>query len=518
MPVPGPKQSLCPRCGKRPRRGPGLYCNACNTERQRAYRKRWSKGEKLERVNVETEARFARPLNAKRYLITCAQNATPVDDLFLDALEVAAKAMGAELVIVPIRYKNPTSIWSSKQEADDWWAPRTAPYLFNARKKLGPNLVLCADVPIQPTAVSPLAGFDALTGAESCILAHPKMALRTVPVPSGRLPKILSTTGACTKRNFTKSRAGALGAFHHCLGAVVVELSGQKFFLRQINADRADGSFIDLDRHYSSRGVKRAPPALGLVTGDTHARWACPKVDRATFGKRGIVETLNPETIVFHDLFDGDSVNHHHAGDPFIAHAKAEAKHGDPRAEVAHAVEFVRARTKGRKAVIVASNHDNFLARWVRSTDWRFTGSKEFYLETALAMLRSARMTPNGYEAADPFAYWVDQLKGDAPIRCLAVDESFKLGDVECSMHGDRGPNGARGSIRNLARLGVKAISGHTHSPGIEEGHYKGGTSGPLRPDYARGPSGWLNAHVAVYASRKRAILVIVDGRWRAAA
>lgn len=468
-------------------------------------------------LEQEETPKFSRPLLKRRLLITAAQNATPVHAPFLAALKTAAEHLDADLVVVPLRYKNPTSIWSKRDESDNWWDPAVQPYLFNARKKLGPNLVLCADVKVQPTAVSPLSGFEALTGAESCIVAHPKMQFRPIAAPSGRFPKVLTTTGACTKRNYTDTRAGKLGDFHHYLGALIVELDGKHFHLRQINADRRDGSFTDLDQVYTAGGVSKAPPAAGLVLGDTHARLTSLSVDKATFGPGGIVETLDPETVVFHDLFDGVSVNPHHTGNPFIAAAKAGAKLGDVRAEVEHAVEFVRARCVGRKAVIVASNHDDFLSRWLMSTDWRHSpGNAKFYLETAQALLASARMGPGGAEYSDPFAHWVNKLKGNSRIRCLGRDERFAIKGNECSLHGHRGPNGAKSTMKNLARIGAKVVSGHGHTPGIEEGHYRVGTSTELKLEYTAGsPSSWLNTHCVIYASGKRALITIVDGEWR---
>ncbi len=465
--------------------------------------------------SVETP-RYARPLNTTRYLVTSAQNSTPVHAGFLAALKAAAAHLDAELVVIPFRYKNPTSVWTSKQDADEHWAPELEPYLFNVRRKLCPNLVLVGDLKTQPTASNPLTGLEALTGAESCIVGHPKMQFRSVPAPSSRYPKVLSTTGSVTRRNYTDTKAGKLGAFHHCLGAVIVEVDGRHFHLRQINADRVTGEFTDLATHYTATGVRPAPPALGLVMGDTHARMTCPRVDLATFGKGGIVELLNPRTLVFHDLFDGYSVNPHHAGNPFIAAAKTRARWGDVREEVEHAVEFVRTRARGRRAVIVGSNHDNFLSRWVISTDWRSVpANAAFYLDTARAMLASVRMGPGGAEYSDPFKHWVDRLRGKAEIRCLAKDEPFQLGDVECGAHGDKGPNGARGSIKNLSRLGARMVIGHSHTPGIQEGAYQTGSSTPLALEYTGGPSSWQNAHVVVYASGKRSLLLIVDGRWR---
>lgn len=506
---------ICSICNENPRAAPGQPCNPCKAQRLKLWRA-GQPGPSAQKAAPPVKGkRFTRPLNAKRYLITSAQNATAIDGPFFDVLKIAAAAMGAELVVIPFRYKNPTSIWSSKQQDEEWWDPAVTPYLHNTRKKLGPSLVLAADVKIQPTASSPVSGFESLTGAESCILGHPKMQLRCIPAPTGRQAKILTTTGACTKKNYTDTKAGKLGAFHHFLGAIVVELDGTRFHLRQINADRADGSFIDLDQLYTLTGVSKAPRALALDQGDTHARFTCPDVDRATHGPGGMVAVLDPEVLIYHDLFDGYEVNPHHAGDPFIAEAKAQAGMG-VREEVEHAIEFVRARLSGRKAVIVPSNHDNFLARWIRSTDWRTCAAKAFYLETAAAMLRSVRMGPGGAEYADPFKYWVDRRKGDAAIRALELDDSFNVAGIECGQHGDRGPNGSRGTLKNNSRLGAKMMTGHTHTPGIEEGHYQLGTSSVLRLEYAHGPSSWRNAHGVVYANGKRSLLFVNDGRWRA--
>ena len=70
-------------------------------------------------------------------------------------------------------------------------------------------------------------------------------------------------------------------------------------------------------------------------------------------------------------------------------------------------------------------------------------------------------------------------------------------------------------TIRNLRRVGVRSVIGHSHSPGIEEGCYQTGTSTFLRLEYNSGPSGWLQAHVLVHADGKRQLIIIIDGKWR---
>ena len=83
--------------------------------------------------------------------------------------------------------------------------------------------------------------------------------------------------------------------------------------------------------------------------------------------------------------------------------------------------------------------------------------------------MRGVRLDPTkGTTYPDAFQIWLKRakLKG---VRCLDVDESLLVGGIELGMHGDKGPNGARGSVRNLARIGVKSITGHGHAPEIFE-------------------------------------------------
>ena len=469
-----------------------------------------------DQATADTHPQFRRPLGGiKRFVITCAQNATPLHEGFWGALQAYCKHTGAELVVIPTRYKNPTSRWTASQANEEFWhIPDSV--LYNQRKKLNDNLVLLGDIKTIPTAVRPLSGFEGISHGESCIIGHPKLQLTTIATPQSKLPKILTTTGACTVPNYTDSKAGKKGEFHHTLGACAVEIEGKTFHMRQINALR-DGSFIDVDTEYFSDGTWRpAPPALGLVMGDTHVRFVDPAVIAATFGPDGIADTFNVQTLVWHDLFDGYAVNPHHKDDPFIRLAKMRAGYGDVRGEVLDTIEFLRLWSKGRQSVVVDSNHDDFLNRWMRRHDWRTDpGNADFYLETAKLMADGARMTEIGASAPDPFTLWVQKVLGDeSNIRVLAKDESFMLGDIECGFHGDAGPNGSKGTVLNLSQLGVRVMSGHGHAPGIEGGHTRVGTSTHLQAEYTHGPSSWLNTHGVIYGNSKRTLVNIINGRW----
>lgn len=458
---------------------------------------------------------FERPLKAKRFIITAAQNATPVHPQWWATIRATADRLEAEILVIPLRYKNPTSQWSGSQRNAEHWNAEVRPYLWNVRRALNKNLMVLGDIKIQPTASSPLTGADALSHAASGIIGHTKVQLRSIPTPSQRMAKLLMTTGACTVENYTDSRAGRIGEFHHSLSAVLVEIDGPLFFARHLHWNETAGGAHDLGTLYTPRDVKVSRPEA-LVMGDTHVDFIDPQVETATFGPAGLIDALQPKRLVWHDLLDAYSCTPHHKDRPFHGVAKRAAGRDDVRAEVERAIDFLRRNTpEWVESIVVPSNHNDMLRRYMERTDWRQDPvNAVFYLETALDMARGARYGARGVEFPDPFALCLRRA-GLPRTRVLSGDESVIVAGVELGMHGDGGPNGARGSIKNLRRIGVRSFIGHSHAPGIDEGCYQVGTSTRLRLEYNSGPSGWLNAHGLVHPGGKRQLVVIVDGRWR---
>lgn len=455
------------------------------------------------------------------FVVTCAQNGTPRHKGFYAALEQYCEHRSAELLVIPTRYRNPTSRFSSSQEnADVWDVP--AGHLLNTRFKLNRNIEVLGDIKTQPTASQPLTGFEGITAGESAILGHTKLQLRTVPAPQGRLPKILSTTGACTVPNYTDSKAGKLGEFHHTLGAAVVEVRGPVFHLRQLNAEKS-GSFFDLETLYGADFANGKPwtdPSirpLSITHGDTHVRAVDPSVDRA---QTELVKALRPRTRVWHDLCDGYAFNHHLVKNPFAPIERAALKASSVKDEVLASFAFLIERTPpDTMSVIVPSNHNDFLQRWLEASDWRQIGpqDREFYLETALALARQAAKG-DGHQAErlNAYIYWAKKYFADRKdVKVLEYDESWMLGSIEHGMHGHHGPNGSRGTVRNLRRIGVKSNTGHSHSPEIDEGAFRSGTSSVLRMGYNIGPSSWLNSDILTYANSKRTLINYINGEWR---
>jgi hypothetical protein len=476
--------------------------------------------------------KFKRPLDSKIFVVTAAQNATPLHEAFWASLLQYCEFRGAELLVLPIRYKNATSRWTESQANAEWWLDRPAvdesgihylgpnqKYLWNVRRDLNKNITVLGDIKVQPTAASPLTGFEGITHGESGILGHTKLQLKVVATPQGKYPKILTTTGACTVKNYTDSRAGKLGEFHHTLAAVVVEVDGPRFHLRQINASK-DGTFYDLDYFYD--GSKRKPVQYSgvpaLVMGDTHVEGIDPAVEKATFGD--MIPFFRPKKLFWHDLEDGGSVNHWAQQNPFVSGARYFARQGSASEEFYSALAFVSENTPlDTESYIVASNHNDWLHRWILERDWKTLSPRDrgFYLKVASKLYEQSKLlTGDDAEKLNAFIMLAKEHFANVPnIKVLDYEESAVVEGIECGMHGHYGPNGSRGSARNMRRIGVKSIIGHSHTPAIEEGCYQVGTSTKLSRGYTHGPSSWLNTHCLIYPNGKRTLLNVIDGKWR---
>jgi hypothetical protein len=473
----------------------------------------------IESQQAEVVSKHIKTKSKARYVITSAQNATPVFHAGLNALRLYCKTNNAELIVIPNRYHNPTSAWTHSDERKDWWASEIQHDLVDKRVELNPNLVLLADIRIQPTATRPTSGMETFCGGQSTIIGHPKLETVTIPTPQHHLAKIIHTTGAITVDNYTDSKAGKKGEHHHTFGALVVEIDGNNFFIRQLNLGD-DGSFYDLDCLYTQDSVERGIKAAGLVLGDLHERFVDPGVVKATFTSKGsIVNTVSPEAVVFHDVMDFHSQNHHHKHKVFTKIAKHKCDRSSVEDEIDECALFIDQHTReGQRIIFAPSNHPDALARWVEDTDWKYDPENcEFYLKTALAMAVSARMAESGASYIDPFVYWMNiKLKRVDQCEFPVRDQSVMIAGIECGMHGDKGPNGSRGNIRGFGKIGVKSIIGHSHTPGVIDGVYQVGTSSRLRLEYSGGPSSWMHCHCLIYPNGKRTLLWIIDGEWRA--
>lgn len=469
-----------------------------------------------------TRSRAKAIRKARRWVVTAAQNNTPVDAEFLAALENYAAENKAEIIVRPIRYKNPTSNVVPEHEVPEgmWWDPALAEYLVDDEIEL--KDVVIPDVRIAATSGNPLTGLDARSGMKHGIYGATQLAMKTVATLYENLPKILYSTGAVTVPNYSTTKSGNLAEFHHSMAAIIVEQDRKgRTFLRSVTWDGE--SFIDIDRQYTAFGANAAPRWSALVTGDEHAWFVDQKVKAATYmDSDSMVAVGCPEYVVRHDVLDCYSVSRHHEGNALIQRNKAIFGWGDLRKEIEDTLDHIAETTVGDYTnLIVSSNHNNHLSRWLAGGERGVTPENTLlYHELMVKVLLSAERHETGVSTVNPFAAYAEGYFGEQEtkgfIEFLSGKRAFMVHDIDVSQHGHSGPNGSRGSRNNLSKIGAKTVIGHSHSPGIVGGCWQVGTSSRMDLEYLNGPSSWLHCHCVIHANGKRQLLPIIDGKWRA--
>lgn len=484
-----------------------LKCKACG---------KWSKQPLTyaeEPTFERTDDELEELLDSEVYIVTSAQNNTPLDQRFWACLLLYAHYLDAQILVVPLLYRNPTSPGELESQ-DAWWPPEVVPYLIENDVYIGPQIRVMGDAKINATALNPLTGFEAITGGDSAIFGHAQIQMKTVATPQNKIPKIMHTTGSTSKKNYSKSKAGKKGDFHHSLGAVIVEVDKEYdvFHMRGVVGD-SKSEFYDIDMHITPKSVKKVNAIEAIVLGDEHVIENCPDVYRATFeGPSSIVETCRPKYIVRHDVIDSYSVSHHHRQSPSIRYKKNLNGTDRLKDELAATAAFIEASTPSfSTSVIVPSNHHQHITKWLEEVDWKLEPwNARLYHELWAEWLAHI---DNG-QPFHPFTWWMQQ-NCNANVIYLQDDYPFIVKDIYLGYHGDRGPNGARGNINSFSKIGAKTVTGHTHSPGIEKGAYQVGTSSKLNLEYTSGPSSWLNTHCLIHPNGKRQMINILWGDWR---
>jgi hypothetical protein len=280
--------------------------------------------------------------------------------------------------------------------------------------------------------------------------------------------------------------------------------------MRSVVGDN-NSEFYDIDRHITHRKISKSK-AEAIVLGDDHALFACPDVREATFGKGGIVEVTRPKYIVRHDLIDSYSISHHHRNHPSVGFKKHITGLNKLEDELELTARYLEDTTpKGSISVVVPSNHHDHIMRWMETVEWRTElWNARIYHELWVEWLSAIEKEKEW----SPFIWWMKK-NCSANALYLREDYPFIIKDIYLGYHGHRGSDGARGNIKGFAKIGAKTITGHTHSPEVDKGAYRVGTSSQLRLDYTKGASSWLGSHCLIHPNGKRQIVHIIYGDWR---
>lgn len=465
----------------------------------------------------------------KRYVFTCAQNNTEVHEPFLQSLLTFCRVNDAQLVVGGITYNKAGFQNGHKGSTAVDWDARIKPYMLDQSMELAPDLIWCGEMNILPTAVRPLSGLESYCRHASGIVPHVKVAMDSVPRMKGYPPKFMYTTGAVTRRNYIEQRAGLRAAFHHVFGALYVEIDdGGDWFARQLIAGN-DGSFYDLTNYYTPTGFVADTRVMAVNLGDLHVE---KRDDRVDYGIDDIIRTLWPQYLFLHDISDFTRRSHHNINDPLVQASMLDNEDAvfNELCDVGFRLKEL-AETFSGEVVVVHSNHDDMLTRWLKEADYRRDPANALtFLKLQLHVYTKIKM--RGQLPGSDYSLLGDAIKqclADSVvsttlpdrIRFLRQDESFRICElapgegIECGMHGHLGANGRRGRPIDFTRFGCKCNTGHTHSAGIIDGVYTAGVSCKLDMGYNKGATSWSHSHIVTYMNGKRCIITQRGAKWR---
>lgn len=475
-------------------------------------------GGRLEPIEV-----LRRPLPKRgtvaTYIVTGAVNNTDIHQRLWANIKALAAHYGAEILVRPIFYNlnayrrmGADTENVAATEDDIHFDPAVLEHFFSDRIELAPGLHLAGDAPVTATAANPLSGYQTFTGEASGIFAATKIQLESVATMKHDPAKMLYTTGVVTQRNYTETKTGQKADWHHSYGALLVEVdSDGDAFVRHLLAGE-DGTINDLGLTVRNGRVRQENNVAALTPGDVHVLKLDPRVAAAVYGPGGVVDILKPGELHHHDLHDQEVRNHHDRKKPFRRiRLKVQGKVVVESEIQANAEFLAYAARPGMLQVVIVSNHDEALIRWIEDTDWKADEhNAQFYLACAKRCVDAEEEEEDDFHLLE----WACKAKG-APedVVFLRSDQSWKVHGIECGLHGDKGPNGARGSARSISRMGSKTNIGHSHSATIHEGCWQTGvTAGALEHldmSYNVGPSSWSRTMVVTYTNGKRSMLTM---------
>ena len=333
--------------------------------------------------------------------------------------------------------------------------------------------------------------------------------MKVIANSNEKLPKVLMTTGAVTHPRYKDDRIGRIANKDHIYGAIVVEIEDDDFYhYRQIQATQK-GEFVDLGVRYHEKGVVTTAKLEAIVFGDWHVGDTDERVRAANYE---MIQTLRPKRVLLHDFFNGHSVNHHVQNNIVELSREYDLGRLSLEVELQQCAEELkslsRAVGKNTEIVIVSSNHNEFLDRYLN--EGRF-------VKDAINLEIACKILPRYKQEGNAFRAGLELVAGSLPQNLIFLDrdEDYKVQGWQLGNHGDKGANGARSFSMDSKEFAYgKSITGHSHVPEIKRNTYVVGTSTKQRLNYNVGPSGWMQTHALLWNTGKVQLVNVINGKW----
>lgn len=430
-----------------------------------------------------------------KYIITSVQYGAKVNKTFLTNMLAFAKEHKVDSIL--------TFVLNGKYKDDDMLDPLVGQHIASVDSlRLNSNLRL-QDMKILAQQINPLTGLGfKLSRDYSYILPSTKIRYLSLASTS-QSPRAIMTTGSLTHGNYKEHTAqGRKAKEQHQFGFVYVNIKNNKIFESyQVEATKT-GDFHYMDERYvGGRKLKAQPEAL--VLGDYHTGDTCPKARKKSIE---MIRDLKPKRVIFHDLFNGHSINPHEKGKLISSLRNLQNKRDSLDRElkqVYNEIQFFSKEFPDVQFLVAESNHDIFLERYI--------DAKEF-MNHPQNFMHSLLMIPKILEGKKPTLQIGLELIGKIPSNFYfgREDEEYRVRGVELLYHGHRGISGARGTSGSFDKLNLRMISGHEHAPKLYANGMVVGTNTRLKLDYTKGAGCWMHANGILYPDGKYGLIPFI--------
>lgn len=458
----------------------------------------------------------------QRFIITAVGAGQKLHKKAFQALQTYCRANNATMILLPMRAQV-----RALDNQPNHYDPALKPYkkyfyteyVMNSRIK-------ALELQINPQQINPLTGISKIRGKAqkvleddlqiikdmvaninkiSLVVAHSKQMLEVLPTGNNTDPRVVHTTGAITMPSYlTNTRTGLIATEEHDLGAVVVEVEGNAFHIRQVQFNAKNGSLISLGKRYKADGKVEKESAEMFVMGDIHPGYECEVALKAWYQ---VWKEVTPKRIALHDWFDGTSVSHH-LSNHNISKALRPPKFATLEAEILHAKKVLYEKIanhapKNSSLYLIPSNHPDFLIKYLERGD---------YVKDPANFDLAHRMVVSVLDGKHYLKPWLDP---DNRYKWLKRDDDLLIEGIQTNCHGDKAANGVKGSPVALERTYSDSMSGHTHTPRIFKGAWVVGHSSLARHGYNTGASSWVLCSGNIYKGGHRELIMIINGKYK---
>ena len=428
------------------------------------------------------------------------------------AVQNFLKRNNAELVLLPM----PAHV-KALQEQPLHYDPALKPFKDQFATEFTFNQHLKAiEAHINPQQINPLTGLKRLRihkygsnnqpGAEikrlktSVIVAHSKQMLEVVPTGNESHPRLIHSTGAITTPSYLRNRIGMIANEDHKLGGLIVEIQGGVFWVRQVQFDVKDGSFVDLGVRYHANGKAVPERAEAFKMGDIHPGH---QDDEALNAIYRLWDIIKPKRIFLEDFFDGSSISHHLVNKK-LSRAKLSNNFLDLPTEIECAkkvlCEIWGNAPQDAEIIATASNHPEHVNRWLEEARYINDCKANYEIGHRMVVMALDGKNPlKEYLDTNSFMNWTDE------------NQDYYVEGVQMNAHGHLGLNGARGSKIGHELAYGNAMVAHSHTPSIYHDTFTVGHTTKPRHGYNNGASSWVLCSGAVYKGGQKQLYMIIN-------